>query len=211
MSELKLYLGDRNRSGQSLPPYLALAQVKQPFERVGLPIGDEEQNAHADAPSGHVPALVGAGAPLSGALAVCERIAERFPAAQLWPSHKDDLAAARALAGATYPALERELPFRFLEKKPAPALSAAGKAELEALQQSWAQHRFRYEKLGPYLVGKLSIADCMAAPLASRVLTYDLTLEKTAQAYVTTLLELPALKRWAEAAALDLADAAKKP
>jgi glutathione S-transferase len=72
--------------------------VKQPFERVGLPVGDEEQNAHSDAPEGHVPALVGAGAPVSRALAVCEGIAEHFSAAQLWPSHPDDLAAARALA-----------------------------------------------------------------------------------------------------------------
>src|SRR5581483_11814091 len=122
-SELKLYLGDRNRSGQSLPPYLALAHVQTPFERIGLPAGDEEGNTHADAPGGRVPALASAAGTVSGALAICEELARRFPAAALWPSHPDDVAAARALAQASYPALEREAPFRFLEKKPVPKLS----------------------------------------------------------------------------------------
>jgi glutathione S-transferase len=185
MPDLKLYVGDRNSSGSSLPPYLALAHVHVPFERA---LRDE-----------NVPAL----GDVTGALAICEDLARRFPAAELWPSHPDDLAAAKALATRTYPALERELPFRFLEKKPMPVLSAAAATELDALGKAWTASRQTYGKLGPWLVGKFSIADCLAAPFCSRALTYGLTLDKP---YVETVLALPALKRWAEAAALDLAD-----
>jgi glutathione S-transferase len=184
MADLKLYLGDRNRSGHSLPAYLALAHVKLPFERE---LRDDEAR---------VPAL----GDVVGALPICDQLAQRYPAAGLWPKHPEDLAAARALAEKTYPALERELPFRFLEKKPMPQLSPAAAAELDALAKAWAAARSRYEKVGPWLVGNFSIADCMAAPFASRALTYGLSLDK---AYVETVLELPALKRWAEAAALD--------
>jgi glutathione S-transferase len=189
--DLKLTVGDRNRSGSSLPPYLALAHAHVPFERQ---LGDEGVT---------VPAL----GEITGALAICEELARRFPAAQLWPEHADDLAAAKALATRTYPALESELPFRFLEKKPLPPLSAAAASELDALGKAWALSRQKYEKLGPWLVGKFSIADCMAAPFCSRALTYGLPLDK---AYVETVLALPALKRWAEAAALDLADSQRR-
>ncbi len=188
MSRLELIVGNRNTSGESLPPYLALAHVGQPFERV------------LAGPGAVAPSLGG----VFGALEICEQLARQFPGAGLWPRDADALADARALAAKRYPALEREAPFLFLAKKAAPKLTALAQGELEALKAAWASARRRYERVGPWLVGEFSVADCMAAPFASRALTWGLPLDA---AYVETVFALPALKRWGEAAALDVRDA----
>jgi len=182
MPELKLIVGDRNTSAESLPPYLALAHTGAPFER-----------ERGDA----APSLDG----VSGALAICEHLARRFPAARLWPKDEATLADARALATQRWPALEREVPFLFLGKKPAPKLSAEAQRELDALKAAWAASRKKYERVGPWLTGAFSIADCMAAPFASRAMTWSLPLDA---AYVEAIFALPAMKRWGEAAALDV-------
>ncbi|MBL8953200.1 MAG: hypothetical protein JNK82_20650 [Myxococcaceae bacterium] len=186
MADLKLIVGNRNTSGESLPPYLALSHIGQPFER------------ELAEPGALVPALDG----VIGAREVCEHLAERFPAAQLWPKFEDARQDALALLKAPWPALQSQLPFLFLAKKTMPKLSADAARELSALDAVWRRTREKYEGVGPWLLGEFSLADCMAAPLASRALTWGLPLDA---AYVQTVFSLPAMKRWGEAAALDAA------
>lgn len=53
---------------------------------------------------------------------------------------------------------------------------------------------------GPYLFGKLSMADAMYAPVCTRFLTYDIDLDARSAAYCKTIMEWPALAEWIAAA-----------
>src|SRR5687768_15393235 len=96
MSELTLIVGSKNYSSWSLRPYLALAHTGQPFQEVVVALDqpDTAANILKHSPSGRVPALRHGELIIWDSLAICEYLAESFPAAKLWPEDK----AARALA-----------------------------------------------------------------------------------------------------------------
>ena len=64
----------------------------------------------------------------------------------------------------------------------------------------WASCRERSAGDGPWLFGRFSIADAMFAPVACRFRTYGVACTGPSAAYVSTLLEHPAMLRWAAAA-----------
>ncbi|MDB5651463.1 MAG: glutathione S-transferase, partial [Hyphomicrobiales bacterium] len=51
---------------------------------------------------------------------------------------------------------------------------------------------------GPYLFGKISLADAMYAPVVTRLLTYDVPMDKVCQAYCDTIMAWPAMQEWIE-------------
>ena len=53
---------------------------------------------------------------------------------------------------------------------------------------------------GEWLFGDFSIADCMYAPVASRLATYQIDISDTSQQYIDRILTLPSMQRWYEAA-----------
>ena len=57
---------------------------------------------------------------------------------------------------------------------------------------------------GPYLFGdNPTLADAMFAPVCSRFVTYDITLDETCATYVNTIFAMPAMKDWMTAAAAE--------
>jgi glutathione S-transferase len=58
----------------------------------------------------------------------------------------------------------------------------------------------RYGKSGHFLFGDFSVADCMYAPVATRLRTYDVSIDLVASAYVDTIYGLLAFQRWHESA-----------
>ena len=57
---------------------------------------------------------------------------------------------------------------------------------------------------GPYLFGdNPTLADAMFAPVCSRFVTYDITLDETCAVYVNTIFAMPAMKDWMTAAAAE--------
>ncbi len=53
---------------------------------------------------------------------------------------------------------------------------------------------------GPFLFGTFSIADAFFAPVVTRFRTYGVSLPPPLAAYVESVLALPAMVRWTEAA-----------
>ena len=53
---------------------------------------------------------------------------------------------------------------------------------------------------GPFLFGKVTLADAMYAPVVSRFRTYDVKLEGALQAYSDLIWALPAVAEWRNAA-----------
>jgi glutathione S-transferase len=54
---------------------------------------------------------------------------------------------------------------------------------------------------GPYLFGKQrTMADAMFAPVVTRFLTYDVKLDAACAAYARTIMAMPEMREWIEAA-----------
>jgi glutathione S-transferase len=64
----------------------------------------------------------------------------------------------------------------------------------------WRNARARFGKGGEYLFGAFSAADCMYAPVAARIRSYEIKVDPVAAAYVEAIHALPAFRAWQEAA-----------
>jgi glutathione S-transferase len=82
-------------------------------------------------------------------------------------------------------------------------LSREVENDVARIQSIWTECRDRYADGGDFLFGHFSNADAMFAPIASRFLTYGVTLDATCRAYVDTLVAHPPMHEWCEAAALE--------
>jgi glutathione S-transferase len=63
----------------------------------------------------------------------------------------------------------------------------------------------RYGRDGGFLFGKLSIADCMFAPVVSRFETYGVEVPPAVRAYMDRILALPAMMEWRNGAEEEIA------
>jgi glutathione S-transferase len=81
----------------------------------------------------------------------------------------------------------------------AKTLSAEARADIARIQESWAQCRERYGKLGPYLFGAFSGADAMYAPVVHRFRTYAIEVTPVARDYMDAMAALPAFRQWTSA------------
>src|SRR5436189_5649112 len=112
---LKLIIGNKNYSSWSLRPWLAMQVAGIPFEEevVSLDAVDFKTRVGAVSGSGKVPALADADVHVWESLAILEYLAEKFPAAKLWPLSPAAAAYARAIAAemqAGFVPLRRHLP-----------------------------------------------------------------------------------------------------
>jgi glutathione S-transferase len=74
-------------------------------------------------------------------------------------------------------------------------VDAALQSDLDRVETLWA-HAAKFKSEGPWLFGDYSLADCMFAPVAARIIGYDLPVSATARAYCETTLNDPAFKAW---------------
>jgi glutathione S-transferase len=209
MSELTLVVGSKNYSSWSLRPYLALAHTGQPFQEVvvALDAPDTAANIARHSPSGRVPVLRHGALSIWDSLAICEYLAETFPAARLWPEDKAARAVARAVTAemhSGFAALRQNLPMNIRARRAGQGHDAPGvKDDIRRVLALWSECRARYGQGGPFLFGAFSIADAFYAPVVTRFVTYGVELDAGAAAYRDAVLGLPAMRRWVEAAAAE--------
>ncbi|MFO1057296.1 MAG: glutathione S-transferase [Dongiaceae bacterium] len=213
MEPLTLYVGNRNYSSWSLRPWLALKQTGAAFAEVVIPLDQAGSKAAigAQSPSGRVPLLVHGELRIWESLAICEYVAELFPAARLWPADGAARAVARAVScemHAGFATLRRQLPMDIRNRRAAPAQRAAAAADIARVTDLWHDCRSRFGAAaangpGPFLFGGFSIADAMFAPVATRFVTYDVPLAAEPAAYVAALCDWPAMRTWRAAAAAE--------
>ena len=67
---------------------------------------------------------------------------------------------------------------------------------MERVNALWRQARERFGAAGPFLYGAFSAADAMFAPVVTRLDTYAIPVDATAQAYIEAVLALPAYRDW---------------
>jgi glutathione S-transferase len=205
MAEFTIYLGNKNYSSWSLRPWLALKHTGAPFEEVVIPLGEPTTRATilSYSPSGRVPALKHGELTVWDSLAISEYLAERFPAAKLWPEDAAERAQARAISTemhSGFAALRNHLPMNIRSSFPHRGVTPEVQADINRIAAIWIQCRTRHAAGGPFLFGGFTIADAMYAPVVTRFRTYRIALEEMAQAYADAVWALPAMQEWAAAA-----------
>jgi glutathione S-transferase len=112
---LHLIIANKNYSSWSFRPWLAMRVAGIPFEEtvISLDAPDFKARVTAVSGAGSVPVLVDGDVRVWESLAILEYLAEKFPAADLWPRDSAARAHARAVASemhAGFVPLRRQLP-----------------------------------------------------------------------------------------------------
>jgi len=134
-------------------------------------------------------------------LAICETLAERHPEAELWPRDAAARAMARSYAcemHSGFPDLRDQLSMDFVRKLVLPELREDTKTQIARILEAW--DAALTARQGEFLFGKLSVADCMYAPVVSRFDTYGIAVPASVRAYMDRIIALPAMREWAIAA-----------
>jgi glutathione S-transferase len=209
MSELTLYIGNKNYSSWSLRAWLALKQVGTPFKEVVIPLdwpGKQPSQILAHSPSGKVPALRYGEMVVWDSLAICEYLADEFKQSHLWPDERIARATARSASAemhSGFPNLRSQLPMNLRRSPFTLKLSPEVEAEVARITALWRECRRRFGTAGPFLFGRQTLADAMFAPVATRFRTYGVPMDDATRAYVDTIHALPGMAEWIAASRIE--------
>jgi glutathione S-transferase len=207
---MELLIGTKAWSTWSMRPWLVLKKAGVEFTERLAPLRQGEVTAAAIAPhspSGLVPALKDGELTVWDSLAICEYLAEKLPAAQLWPKDPAARALARAAAAemhSGFSSLRGECPMDLLAAPKVAEISEATRKDLRRIARLWNDLLQRFG--GPWLGGaEWSIADAFYTPVATRLRTYGARLSDFGDAglggaYAERLLERPEFLAWEAAA-----------
>lgn len=201
---LKLVIGSKNFSSWSLRAWLALDHTSAPYEEIFISFGDPDwrEQIKRHSPSGKVPYLIDGAHGIWDSLAIVEYLAEKFPAAKLWPADSAARAFARSVVAemhSGFGALRENMGMDLQANAPGKGHTPAALADAARVQEIWRECRARHGAGGPYLFGAFSAADCFYAPVVFRFLSYGVPLDATAKAYCDAMLAHPALAKWRQA------------
>lgn len=206
---MELVIGSKRWSSWSLRPWLALKRTGAPFVERLIPLYQADGRTRAQilphSPSGRVPALKAGEIVIPESLAICEYLAEAFPAAKLWPDAPDLRALGRAAASemhAGFRALRLECPMDLARPVEAVALSDDAQADIARVRALWSDLLERSG--GPFLLGEWSNADAFFAPVATRFRTYAVDPgSPRLRDYMDRLLAWPDFLEWEAAGRLE--------
>ncbi len=202
---LTLVIGNKNYSSWSLRPWIAMKAASIPFDEVVIPLylPGSAEHIRKYSPAGKVPILIDGDDTIWESLAILEHLAEKFPAAKLWPSDARARSFARAAAtemhGGFQPLRQHCTMNLWLpvKQRPQPEEVLANMRRIETL---WAECRARFGVGGPFLFGTFGNADAMYAPVVARFHNYGLPVGPATRAYMNAVMALPAWKEWYDAA-----------
>ncbi len=200
---LHLIIGNKNYSSWSFRPWLAMKAAGIAFEEtlISLDAKDFKERVTALSGAGKVPVLIDGEISIGESLAILEYLAERFPAAMLWPKDAAARAQARAIASemhAGFMALRRHLPMNMRRPVKARPLDAGAAAEVARIDAIWSA--CLKKSGGPFLFGAFGAADAMYGPVVSRFHTYAVAVSAAARDYMGAVMALPVWSEWRDAA-----------
>ena len=209
---LTLVIGNKNYSSWSARPWLTMTELGIPFAERTIKFDSEDwaRNIDALSPTGLVPVLwegePGSGFDTFDTVAILERLHELFPDAGVWPRDARARAHARSLVAdfhAGYPHLRAAMPMNIRSSHPGKGMSREVADEIEKLCTHWRDTRARFCTSGPFLFGDFCAVDAFYTPVASRFVTYAVTLDHEAGSFRDALLGTRAMRAWTEAALLE--------
>ncbi|POZ62832.1 glutathione S-transferase family protein [Chromobacterium alticapitis] len=200
-----LIIGNKNYSPWSLPPWLLLKTLNEPFkeQQIDLYLSDSKARILAANPAGKVPVLVDDKLRVWDSLAICEYLAECFPAAKLWPDDPKLRATARSIVAELHSGFEvlrhslsMDISLKQIDYESSPALES----DIARIVSIWETQRERHIADGACLFGRFTIVDAFFASVCTRFQTYNVALPPASQAYARHILSLPAMQEWYRAA-----------
>ena len=201
MKELTLVIGNKVYSSWSLRPWIALKQAGIPFKEIRVPLyaPGSKETILSHSPAGKVPILHDGDVTVWESLAICEYLAEKFPEKKLWPADGAARALARSVSTemhAGFAELRTHMTMNCRKRHPGKGRTPAVQQDIERIGAIWNDCRTRYGRGGDFLFGHFTITDAMYAPVVTRFVTYDVSLDPVASAYRDAVMALPAMQQW---------------
>lgn len=199
-----LTLSSKNYSSWSLRGWLLVRFAGLPFEEVMVSPDDADVRKELLllAPSIRVPCLTHDGAKVWNTLAIAHYLDEVCPEAGLLPGDRLARAHCRSVSGemnSGFANLRAALPMNLKARHEGFKVWAGAKPDIDRIVEIWTDCLATYG--GPYLFGaQRTMADAMYAPVATRFLTYDVRLPDACRAYCATIMAMPEMQAWIEAA-----------
>ncbi len=198
-----LTISSKNYSSWSLRGWLLCKMAGLEIEERIASIDDAAVRAELLllSPSFLVPCLEHDGAKIWDTLSIAEYLCEWNPAAGLLPTERIARAHCRSVSGEMHSGffnLRSALPMNLKARHPGFKVFGGAMPDISRVTAIWRECLAAYG--GPYLFGKLTMADAMYAPVCTRFRTYDVRLDAVSQAYCKTILKWPPLVAWTKAA-----------
>jgi glutathione S-transferase len=209
VNQTTLTISSKNYSSWSLRGWLLARMSGIPFDEVLLPPDDSQARAELLllSPSILVPCLTHDGMRIWDTLAIAEYVNELAPQAGIVPAERAARARCRSICGemhSGFSALRSALPMNVKARFPGFRIWSRAQADIERIADIWRECLSTYG--GPYLFGKLSMADAMYAPVVTRFLTYDVKLDRACADYAARIMAWPDVVEWLAAAKLEQTD-----
>jgi glutathione S-transferase len=203
MSRTTLSLSSKNYSSWSLRGWLMAKLARIDFDEVI--VAPNSADARAEilllSPSILVPCLTYNGTRVWDTLAIGEFLNEIAPKAGLLPKDQAVRAHCRSICGemhSGFVSLRQALPMNIKAEFPRFKIWSKARADIDRILVIWSECLQAYG--GPFLFGKVTIADAMYAPVVSRFRTYDVALDGEVKAYADRIWDLAPMREWREAA-----------
>ncbi len=170
---MDLIIGNKNYSSWSLRPWLLLKQAGIAFHEIRVPLYEpgSPQQLRRYSPSGKVPVLIDGEITVWESLAICEYLAERFPALRLWPADAHARAVARAVAcemHAGFAELRTHMSFNARRRLPDKGRTPGVQQDIERICTIWNDCRTRFGAEGPFLFGRFGVGGAAMAERGAR-------------------------------------------
>ncbi len=199
-----LFIGDQTFSSWSMRGWLMLRKFDLDFRQhmVGLYTGTMADDLSSVAPARLVPVLrLPDGTIVGETMAMAETLAERHPDLWMWPADPAARATARWLCAemaSGFAALRSACPMQLIDVKEGFETGAEVIAELDRLHAIWS-HARRFATEGDWLFGRYSLADVYYAPVAARIVGYDLPASDMVRAYAMQTIRDDTFREWRQA------------
>jgi len=203
MAKAKLTISSRNYSSWCLRGWLLCRFAGIDFDTVSLPVDDAASRAELLllAPSFLTPCLTHEGVEVWDTLAIGEYLAEVAPKAGLLPAGRAERARCRAICGEMHSGfanMRAALPMNLKARHPGFKVWAGAQSDIARICAIWREQLAASG--GPFLFGELTMADALYAPVCTRFVTYDVSLDPVCAGYRDRILALPFMREWATAA-----------
>jgi glutathione S-transferase len=204
MGRALLTISSKNYSSWSLRGWLMARFAGLEFDEKVVEPDDPEVRAEMLllASSIRVPSLQNGPVRIWDTLAIGEYLNELFPRAQLLPADQVARAHCRAICGEMHSGfanLRSALPMNLRGHFPGFRIWGRAQADIERITGIWRECLEKFG--GPYLFGKeRSLADAMYAPVTTRFLTYEVQLDAASASYCQTIVRMPEMVEWIDAA-----------
>ncbi|MBL4870496.1 MAG: glutathione S-transferase N-terminal domain-containing protein [Robiginitomaculum sp.] len=188
MTDLTLYIGNKNYSSWSMRPYLVLLKAELPFREtlIQLDVPGFKEKLLALSDAGTVPVLHVGDEMIPDSLAISDWAALCVP--NLWPKDEKDRREARNMClqmQEEFTQLRTHAPMN-LRRRTRTKMPDTCIKDARQMTDIWEDCLSRHD--GPFLFDNWSIVDAFATPYATRFVSYDIARPAKADTYISELM-----------------------